>query len=69
MVATREQVEAKLNRGRGAGTASRDRLASAGGVWNDWRGSCTVCGHARVGHLSELCKPCPKCGYGVGAGE
>ena len=69
MVTTRAQIEAKMARTRGASGGARERLATAGGTWNDWRGSCTACGHARQGHISELSKPCPKCGYGVGAGE
>ena len=69
MTASRKEVEAKLARTRGASTGARERLASAAGTWNDWRGSCAACGHTRRGHISELSKPCPKCGYGVGVGE
>lgn len=69
MEVSRKEVEARLTRTRGASEGPRERLANAVGTWNDWRGTCTACGHTRRGSISELSKPCPKCGYGVGAGE
>jgi hypothetical protein len=30
----------------------------------DWHGTCNRCGHARMGTLERMTKPCDNCGYG-----
>lgn len=60
----RKAIEIGLRRRAGASPEVRARIEQAANEWNDWRGQCARCGHPRRGHISELCKPCPQCGFG-----